>query len=47
MKDYVIKPNGGTMDGKESHHGIRLKGANNEGVDLKDVWKEYKNDIIL
>jgi DNA polymerase III epsilon subunit-like protein len=45
MKDYIIKPNGWTMNGKEEFHGITLERANKEGVDIIEVLKEYKNDI--
>ncbi len=45
MKDYIIKPNGWMMNGKEEFHGITLERANKEAVDIIDVLKEYKNDI--
>lgn len=45
MKDYIIKPNGWTMNGKEEYHGIILARANKEGVDIKEVLKEYQHDI--
>ena len=45
MKDYIIKPDGWTMNGKESFHGITLEKALKEGVDIKTVLNEYKHDI--
>lgn len=45
LKDYIIKPNGWSMNGKEQFHGITLEKANNEGVDIKTVLSEYKYDI--
>lgn len=45
MKDYIIKPDGWTMNGKEAFHGITLEKALKEGVDIKTVLNEYKHDI--
>ena len=45
MKDYTIKPDGWTMNGKEAFHGITLEKALKEGVDIKTVLNEYKHDI--
>ena len=45
LKDYVIKPNGWTMNGSDRCHGITYERATNEGVDSNVVLKEYKNDI--
>ena len=45
MKDFIIKPDGWNMNGKEKFHGITQERALNEGVDIKDVLTEYKNDI--
>ena len=45
MKDYIIKPDGWTMNGKESFHGITLEKAFKEGVGIKTVLNEYKSDI--
>ena len=45
LKDYIIKPDGWSMNGKEQFHGITLEKANNEGVDIKTVLSEYKYDI--
>ena len=45
MKDYIIKPDGWTMNGKESFHGITLEKALKEGNDIKTVLNEYKYDI--
>ena len=45
MKDYIIKPDGWTMNGKEAFHGTTLEKALKEGVDIKTVLNEYKHDI--
>ena len=45
MKDYIIKPDGWTMNGKEAFHGITLEKALKEGVDIQTVLNEYKHDI--
>ena len=45
MKDFIIKPDGWNMNGKEKFHGITQERALKEGVDIKDVLIEYKNDI--
>ncbi len=45
LKDYIIKPNGWTMNGSDRCHGISYERAIKEGVDIKGVLKEYKNDI--
>ena len=45
MKDFIIKPDGWNMNGKEKFHGITQERALKEGVDIKDVLTEYKNDI--
>ena len=45
MKDFIIKPDGWNMNGKEKFHGITYERAVAEGVDIKDVLTEYKNDI--
>lgn len=45
MKDYIIKPDGWTMNGKESFHGITLEKALKEGVDIRTVLSEHKHDI--
>ena len=45
MKDYIIKPDGWTMNGKDAFHGITLEKALKEGVDIKTVLNEYKHDI--
>ena len=38
-KDYMIKPDGWTMNGKESFHGISLEKALKEGFYIKTVLK--------
>ena len=45
MKDFIIKPDGWSMNGKDMFHGITLERAYEEGVDIKTVLNEYKNDI--
>lgn len=45
MKDFIIKPNGWTMNGSEAYHGITLERAIEEGIDIKNVLNEYKKDI--
>jgi DNA polymerase III epsilon subunit-like protein len=45
LKDYVIKPDGWTMNGSDRCHGISQERAMKEGVDINIVLKEYKNDI--
>ena len=45
MKDFIIKPDGWNMNGKEKFHGITQERALKEGVDIKNVLTEYKNDI--
>ena len=46
LKDYIIKPNGWSMNGKEQFHGITLEKANNEGVDIKTVFYHNINTIL-
>ena len=45
MKDFIIKPDGWNMNGKEKFHGITQERALKEGVDIKYVLTEYKNYI--
>ena len=45
MKDFIIKPDGWTMEASERYHGISLERATNEGKDIREVLEEYKNDI--
>lgn len=45
IKDYIIKPDGWTMNGSERFHGITQERALEEGVDIKEVLENYKNDI--
>ena len=45
LKDYIIKPDGWAMNGSEKCHGITLEKANQEGVAIENVLKEYKHDI--
>ena len=44
-KNFIIKPDGWTMTGSERIHGISHERATNEGVSIKDVLAEYKQDI--
>ncbi len=45
LKDYIIKPNGWTMNGSDRCHGITQERAMADGVDINIVLNEYKNDI--
>ena len=45
LKDYIIKPNGWTMNGSDRCHGISQERAMADGVDINIVLNEYKNDI--
>lgn len=45
IKNYIIKPNGWTMNNTERFHGITWETALFEGVEIKNVLDEYKNDI--
>ena len=45
MKNYIIKPNDWHMHESEKFHGISLEKASQEGIDIKTVLTEYKNDI--
>ena len=45
IKDFIIKPNGWTMNGSDRCHGITQTRATAEGVDILDVLAKYKYDI--
>ena len=45
VKDFIIKPNGWTMDGSDRIHGITQERAATEGVDILDVLTRYQYDI--
>ena len=45
LKDYIIKPNGWTMNGSDRCHGISQERAMKEGIDINAVLMEYKNEI--
>ena len=38
MKDFIIKPDGWTMEASERYHGISLERATNEGKDIREVF---------
>ena len=45
IKDFIIEPDGWTMNGTERIHGITQERAFREGVDIKDVLAKFKHDI--
>ena len=45
VKDFIIEPDGWTMNGSDKYHGITQERAFIEGVDIKDVLTKYKDDI--
>lgn len=45
IKNYIIKPDGWLMNGSDKCHGISQEKAETEGIDIKDVLTQYKNDI--
>ena len=45
VKDFIIKPDGWTMNGSDRYHGITQERATTEGVDIKNVLTTYKDDI--
>jgi DNA polymerase III epsilon subunit-like protein len=45
IKDFIIEPDGWTMNGSDRIHGISQERALTEGVDIKGVLNEFKNDI--
>ncbi len=45
IKDYIIKPDGWTMNGSYRYHGITQERANTEGIDIRHVLADYKNGV--
>jgi DNA polymerase-3 subunit alpha len=45
IKDYIIKPDGWSLNGSERVHGITPERASTEGISIKEVLEFYKNDI--
>ena len=45
VKNFIIEPDGWTMNGSDKYHGITQERAFIEGVDIKDVLTKYKDDI--
>ena len=47
LKDFIIKPNGWTMNGSDRCHGISQERAMKEGVDIYIVFKESKTILKI
>ena len=45
VKDYIIKPTNWLVGESERIHGITQENAMDEGIDIKEVLENYKNDI--
>jgi DNA polymerase III epsilon subunit-like protein len=45
IKNYIIKPDDWMMNGSDRCHGISQEKAETEGIDIKNVLTQYKNDI--